>query len=850
MRKIVAYILLLLTIFWNTWIVNATTIWDGTKSELTQKVYETRTKVESKYLPVIDNFVERNQNNEELLNKIKTRIPAVKEKLSTISNTYNRQKLENIINYIEASINLALYIIENDITNKFKNITLSESEIDKVQDELVKIQLNLLENWVNKLEWLTEEFDKLSNYEEKWNLSVNLDVNNDAIWKIKASFDLNDYTSSNSNFDSQVKWKVKAIVDAVPKWEEAVKLELSSTVDMISKDGNMYLLLENLNISDDTIDDIKEKLEILEKIAQENWYVKFENPSNGNLITILNNLSPNAILRDWKVALSQPMFKPYKKEGDRYYLMPTKYSCDKLMETYNKFYPFIHETCSESQYNDMLEELAEFWEIYIELWTNTKFWFEMTTEETSLDEYQWYITFSDTEIKELSLTVIPDQEEYPNEWIWLNYIKNDKLDFKFYAEEWEIDYDLTSKLDTNNRFYQINYKWKTSNSRETITSFLTLENNTIDWWYVYKDDRGELTAKASWKTDSSNKLSSININYSWKDEDWKEVINWKLSYNNWNFSFIYNLAETRDNLSIEILWNWDTINKVLTSLNSNISFQTKTRIYNEETYRYEYTWETVELFKSNIKLENKVISWNTTIKETDWTEKMSIKHSGTYEKNYLVLNNSFDLKWDAMIFNSDAKSRDIQRIRDINSLRLAIEQVYQDSSEYPSIETFENWTEWTTWVLSYMEKIPEDPLGAVEIEGCKFWYFYKVWPDKNWIENNSFELYACLETDYYWEKIYKVWYGIVEGESSNLNNYTVWEEIEKEGEPIVVWNLNIKADTRDNNNNANIYFNLDINEVRNIEFELDNKSTIEYKDIEIQTPENATPIEDLIYGEL
>lgn len=219
-----------------------------------------------------------------------------------------------VIDYLETSIDLAIFKIENNVLRKFENIDLSDKDTKKVEDKIVKIQLNLLENGIESLKSITDEFDNLSNYEEKWNFKINLDIDHDAIWKIKAGLELPDYVSSTSNFDSQLKWKFKAFIDAMPKWEEAVKLEISSMMDFISKDGNIYLLLDNLNVSEENIGEVKSAIEILEKIAKEKGYIKIEDRNSSYMISVLKSLNPNNMLRDWRVALSKPMLKPYKKK--------------------------------------------------------------------------------------------------------------------------------------------------------------------------------------------------------------------------------------------------------------------------------------------------------------------------------------------------------------------------------------------------------------------------------------------------------------------------------------------------------------------------------------------------------
>jgi hypothetical protein len=61
------------------------------------------------------------------------------------------------------------------------------------------------------------------------------------------------------------------------------------------------------------------------------------------------------------------MFQAYKKVDNKFYLIPTKYACDRVKEFLNTFDPFHGKECSEGQYNDLLDTLEEAGSIYIEL---------------------------------------------------------------------------------------------------------------------------------------------------------------------------------------------------------------------------------------------------------------------------------------------------------------------------------------------------------------------------------------------------------------------------------------------------------------------------------------------------
>ncbi len=893
MKKILCGLLLVVFLFSGIWLANAKMImWEPNGNYLAQNVESSKKAIsDSKYVTVVDKLIAKNAENIDLLKKMKSKLPQIKASLKNISNTENRENLTAIINYLEAKIDLAIYEIKSNVLRKFENIKLSEAETKKVEDELVKLQLNLLENWISKLQNITDEFDEISNYEAKWDLKVNLDVDHESIWKIKANLELSDYTEKASNFDSQVKWKIKALIEAAPKWEEAVKLELSSMMDFISKDDNMYLLLDQLNVSQENMDQIKGGIEVLEKIAKEKGYVKFGNMNGNNPIEILKNLNPNNILKDGKVALSKPMFKPYKKEGDRYYLIPTKYACDTMKELLQRFDPFGGKTCTESQYNNVLETLAERWEIYIEIWEDTKFWYEFTNKKSETEKAERYIIFSNQGIKEISYTILRDQEKHPNEWVIFNYIKNEKLDFNFYHEAWKIDFDFKSTLDRkNNKFTIIDYTWYVNYPYENLKSSLTLKNKILKWNFLYEDKRSSdevgniIEANLTWKMDYNNKLSVLDIDYSGL-LDRNTNLTWKLHYNEWKFAFAYNMADERNEFNVDLSWDWDLKNKTLTAWESDIYYKYRNRIYHETSIEdndrgYEY-WDFIENFNSNIKLENKKISGETVIKNYNNENIISIKHSGNHEKNYLEFNNEFDINPE--LFGTASKARDSKRMSDIYMLESSLEQAYMDDIKYPSVEEFEE----KVSMYMYAEELPTDPLWAVEIDWCKFGYIYKVWENQDW-----YELSTCLENEFYnWEKTYKeikinTYWEIdcwveeevlneeeyneveinmeedyiencdVEKDELNMENpseiyinwYTSWKKREAQTETTITWDLNLKVDARNDKNNANVYFDLVIDQEKTIELEIDNKWTVEYKDVEIETPENVVPIEEIIWS--
>jgi hypothetical protein len=105
----------------------------------------------------------------------------------------------------------------------------------------------------------------------------------------------------------------------------------------------------------------------LKKIAKKNKYIKYEDSNTKQVLENLKNLNPSKIMADSKRILEKPMFRAYKKEGYKYFLVPTKYACNKLKELSARFDPWNGSTCSDSQYEKIIKALAKTGDLYIEI---------------------------------------------------------------------------------------------------------------------------------------------------------------------------------------------------------------------------------------------------------------------------------------------------------------------------------------------------------------------------------------------------------------------------------------------------------------------------------------------------
>ena len=788
------------------------------------------------YIESIDNIITKIKTNKDKLDDIQTKVYELKIKFSKLEQTTKVQNYILIIDYLSAKINLEIYKIkkeedtlaiqeknnelielEQKIEN-MKNSNLSESDNKLVNDKLVKIQLNLLEKTSTNLDFVIKEFEKISSYEQKWDFSLNYNIDHDLFWKFTTELNLSNYVGKSSNFDSQFTWELEALINTIPKWWDEIKLQLTSFIDFISKDGNMYLLIDKLNITDEEwIDYIKQQIDILKDIAEQSKYIKFENQDTKLIIENLKNLNPNKIIADSKEFLWESMFKAYKKEWNKYFLIPSKYACDKYKELSVKFDPFNGSECSDSQYESMLEELAEIWDLYIEIGTKSKLWFNIYPEY-DVKSFNSYIIFTDTSIEEVNSELIATKD---SEWFKLDYIKNNKLDFILNVWK-DANINLNSKLDNNNNFSFIDFSYNAESYRDTLKANLKLENKRLNWnfeivsqkynWYNYESGESEYVIWnviiwiIEWEQDYKNQLKKLKINISGIDEDTNEQF-----------------------LKAELSKEYSNYNLLLEISNNDSP-----------------------VFDLNVSLNSGKILGNTIIFDRNWEEYLKITHSWEYYTDFFELNNNIEFSENPLnIYTWQInKARDSIRISDLKMLSSVVEQYYQDMWEYPTNII------WNKDIEQYLWKMPTDPSWNIEINWCKFWYIYEVWDD-NWIENQIYRFSACVEDtnkalNDKWDdnNRYELWYNKNNFKSREyINNHTNWikKEIEKEEQESIKANLNIKIDTKRNKNNFNFYLDYIEWDKKVIDIEIDNTWTIEYKDVEINTPTNTIELNEAIW---
>lgn len=647
MRNFLKKILALAIILWmfGQLAANSFASYNDDLSDIRYEIKNTQEELETiknweKYISKINSFVSKiNDKQVEILEK---KLNIIKYKLLNKDNIISKkeEKILLIINYISLKLIERRLLKENQAKKDIFKNTLSTSDTKKVNDELVKIQKNLLKQGVSNFEKILGELEKYSNYEERGNFKANVNFDYDKIGKSKIELKLKDYIAKNSWFDAQFKSKIEAIIDAAPKGEKEVKMKINAFVDYILKDQNYYVLLKDLKIVDDKdILKLDSQIEKIKEIAAKNKYIHFKDKNAAQVFAKLKEFTPQNILEQGNSIVAKPLFTAYKKEGNKFYLIPSKYGCDTAKTLAQTFDPFNGNTCSDSQYQDLLDNIADSkTKFYIDFSEkNTVIGFEWNKAKDDIDEFNWNITFSDKYIEEINFIVKPNQKEYPGEWASLNFVRAKKLDAKIYVKLWNIKFNLVSSLDSANRFKSIDLKY---NIGEKNNWELTLKNRKITGKYTGEWYNSKYVWVISGKTDTSNRLSTLKI-----ENQYINSSEWNPGETNTIFTYDYGKYSIDNKYSSE--WSKSDLKasfkisrNVLSEANFNLQVSQKESSYDENFNRV-YTWDFRKVVDSNIELKNKNIKWETKIFTKD-KEFLKITNTWRLEEDKFELNNKIE----------------------------------------------------------------------------------------------------------------------------------------------------------------------------------------------------------------
>jgi len=406
----------------------------------------------SQHLPRVQSAIE-DMNLEE-----KT---ALQKKITTVMS-----KTDDI-EMIEFLENVELMLITQELDTLFQEIQIDEQWEDtveiplyreltaweqrEVKYEISKLQANLKDETLAMWEQIIASWNALSRYSETWNLTADLDMNIEDIFSVSAGMDISDYFAENQNFDSAIRADIEWFYNIDSLFEDNIELSGKTQLEFIQKWADSYLLMRDTQLSsnNESVEiELSPMIEKLTQLAQDNTYIAFSDEHSIDPLTIFWYFSQENIQGEVEKIFSQNLMQAYGKNETGYLLEPTKHFCDIGKNLMSVFDPFNGKQCSESQYENMLEDFRDSWVlITLNIANDTTL---TISDMAAIDENEIThieLIWSNASFREMNMNIKDrsDNREYFN----LQYIADDMLSIQVPKQDYDPEFYMDMKFGRN-----------------------------------------------------------------------------------------------------------------------------------------------------------------------------------------------------------------------------------------------------------------------------------------------------------------------------------------------------------------------------------------------------------------
>ncbi|EKD66145.1 MAG: hypothetical protein ACD_49C00062G0009 [uncultured bacterium (gcode 4)] len=289
------------------------------------------------------------------------------------------------------------------------------------------------------------------------------------------------------------------------------------------------------------------------------------------------------------------------------------------------------------------------------------------------------------------------------------------------------------------------------------TYSLILKKDTIDKiWTEVDGSKSNISASYKEILKYSNDNSKITL-FKEISEKWMK---WKVSLTKQNSSYIieWNLAKWSDVALFTIKNNYINLKTNSSSVSSSLVWENNAlnlTVSQNNKQILSIKWA-LSLDKTDLKINynsQDIGTIKSTKKDNNYTYEIKLNLKDIIPDNDISVNFTWEYNLETGKFDIVApkdviemedpytaqinKARDSTRMSNIMILQSWLEMSYQDQGEYPkSLNDLSS-----TYILNK----PKDTIDWQTINGCKFWYIYKVSSDKNGIKNQKYTLSTCFE---------------------------------------------------------------------------------------------------------
>jgi len=347
---------------------------------------------------------------------------------------------------------------------------ISESDKQKVKGKMLSLQENLIESSENIFEIL----EKYTSYEQSGSYEMSLNIDEESFGTLMWELKIEDYIAKNNLFDSQftgdVEWRLEYAIRG-----QDMKLDFSSFVDLIIKDDTFYVMLDKVQSTIETEDaELKWLVDISKKISTEGKYVRFSDENLGD-IEVSKEMIENALnVNKYRALLEQPVFKAYKKDGDKYHLVPTEEFCSEAKKLFWGILWNIGDSgCNEGQYNDMVRDFVEDTDAYMTI--------DGSTSSIYLEEKGWAssmdISFNSQSVTSANMEIVDNSPYLGESRMTMSYVKWKSLNASMNAYG-QLTWSFDGVLNSDNSFKSFDM---VINGWEEFSMMMKLEKENLEW---------------------------------------------------------------------------------------------------------------------------------------------------------------------------------------------------------------------------------------------------------------------------------------------------------------------------------------------------------------------------------
>lgn len=429
--------------------------------------------------------------------------------------------------------------------------TLTEEEQMKAAQEMRSLQSVIQKELSHLMENLLVSFEEMQHYEQEWNFSMNLDMDIPEFMEYSLDVNLDDYIAETQGFDSYMDSRFDIEVD-VDSTYESFDGNVKGNVELITVWGDIYFKAGNItfNASDMFEEEFEGIIDELNDLARENTYLHYNDMSSEILLDMLESFSPSELEKEVQAIGEVQFFEAYGKEGDIYHMRPTIEFCSFMKETLSIFDPFGGQGCSQSQYEDMLEDMAENgFMIHLTPGENKMIQFMMDNEEV-----KWMIELRYSDYGVISFS--GDFHEPGNKdtnHIMFHYMPNETLDFDFNVEG--VSLNGVMDFSRDGMLTATNIQLQVLDGRDRLDGNLRYNRGNITTSLVGQMDRTTIDCSGQWY------LTILRWDFEWNCEI--DTVSYFGDSETYDMSVDTNYNLTGDNNDLDFIMDfsgWDDMN--------------------------------------------------------------------------------------------------------------------------------------------------------------------------------------------------------------------------------------------------------------------------------------------------